>query len=149
MDWDKDGTADERDEWIELYNGGTIPVDLGDWLLDDDEGNSTPYLIPGKTVIQPGGFAVFYRQVTGIILDDDGDQVRLLNPEGTVVDQVTFGVLPADASYSWGEDGTWHPDWPPTPGTHNLPPTGSRQSPPWSLVFAARPGAGARAIYAH
>ena len=32
-DWDRDGKADARDEWIELYNAGDTAVDLSDWSL--------------------------------------------------------------------------------------------------------------------
>jgi hypothetical protein len=49
-----------------------------------------------------------------------GDAVWLLAPEGTVVDAITFGPLPPNASYSRDEDGTWHADWPPSPGGPNL-----------------------------
>jgi hypothetical protein len=72
-------------------------------------------------VLQPGAFAVFGGRETSIVLDDSGDTVRLLAPEGTVVDAITFGPLAPNASYSRGEDGTWHTDWPPSPGRPNLP----------------------------
>jgi hypothetical protein len=49
------------------------------------------------------------------------DAVWLLAPGGTVVDAITFGPLAPNASYSRGEDGTWHTDWPPSPGRPNLP----------------------------
>jgi single-stranded DNA-binding protein len=123
VDWDEDGTADDRDEWIELYNEGPAAVDLGGWSLDDGEDSTASYLIPEGTVIQPSAFAVFYRRETGIVLKDEGGEVRLLAPSGVVVDVVAFGALPADASHSRDEVGAWHPDWPPSPGAFNLPPT--------------------------
>jgi hypothetical protein len=45
-----------------------------------------------------------------------GDAVRLLAPGGTVVDAIAFRPLAPSASYIQGEDGTWHTDWPPSPG---------------------------------
>lgn len=122
LDWDGDGTASEGDEWIELINGGTGAVDLGGWFLDDGEAGSDLYRIPGGTILQPGAFRVFFRRETGLMLDDAGDQVRLLGPEGAVVDVVVFGALSLDASYSRDAGGTWHADWPPSPGAPNLPP---------------------------
>jgi hypothetical protein len=121
VDVDGDGVPDELDEWIELYNAGSTAVSLGGWLLDDGEGGSAPYQIPEAVVLQPGAFAVFGGQETRIVLDDSGDTVRLSASEGTVVDAVTFGPLAPNASYSRGEDGTWHTDWPPSPGRPNLP----------------------------
>jgi hypothetical protein len=121
-DWDKDGTADELDEWIELYNAGTAPLDLSGWLLDDAEDGSAPYQIPTGTALEPGAFLVLYRQTTGIILDDGGDTVRLLDPSGQVVDAVTFGEVGADASYNRSESGSWYVDPLPSPGAPNAVP---------------------------
>jgi len=121
MDWDGDGTADDRDEWIELHNAGPVAIDLGGWFLDDAAGGSEPYPIPAGTVLEPGGFAVFYRRETAIVLDDGGDEVRLLGPAGavTVVDRVAFGALLPDTSTSRDAAGVWHADWPPSPGGPN------------------------------
>ena len=121
IDWDANGTADERDEWIELYNGGTVAVNLGGWSLDTIAGGSA-YQIPEGTILQPGAFVVFFHQATGLTLADDGAQVRLLGPDGTLADHITLDVLPPDASYSRDEDGTWHSDWPPSPGAPNQSP---------------------------
>jgi hypothetical protein len=128
VDWDGNGTADNRDEWIELYNAGSTVVDLSDWFLDDAEGDSTPYRIPAGTVLQPDAFVVFYRQETGLTLNDDGDEVRLLGPNGDLADAVVFDELATDASYSRDEAGAWHANWPPSPGAPNIPP-GSKPNP--------------------
>jgi hypothetical protein len=119
----QDGISDELDEWIELYNAGSVAVDLAGWSLDDNEGDSTPYAIPGRTILPPGAFLLFLGRNTGIDLDDAGDAVRMLAPDGTIADIVSFGNLPPNASYSRGEDGSWHADWPPSPGLPNLPST--------------------------
>jgi hypothetical protein len=121
VDWDQDGTADEMDEWIELYNPGEDAIDLSGWFLDDGEGGSEPYRIAKETVLLSGEFAVFFRRQTGVVLDDDGDKVRLLGPDTNVVDVVGFDALAADASYSRDRKGRWHADWPPSPGKPNRP----------------------------
>ena len=123
IDWDANGIADERDEWIELYNAGAAAVNLGGCSLDDAPGGSV-YQIPEGTILQPGAFVVLFRQATGIALADNGAQVRLLGPDGTLADHVTLGILPSDASYSRDEGGTWHSDWPPSPGAPNGSPVG-------------------------
>jgi len=122
IDWDGDGTADEQDEWIELHNAGSIVVDLRGWSLHNVGSANSFYRIRRNTVFQPGAFAVFYRRQTRIALRDHGDELRLLAPDGTLVDSVAFGKLAADASYSRGEEGLWHPDWPPSPHRANMPP---------------------------
>jgi hypothetical protein len=122
VDWDEDSVIDEQDEWIELYNAGSIAADIGGWSLDGGVASTTTYTIPKNTVLQPGAFVVLYRGETRIVLGDEGGIVRLLGPDGAVVDEVAYGILDADASYSLGAGSVWHRDWPPSPGTSNLPP---------------------------
>jgi len=74
------------DEWIELYNGGPVPIDLSGWLLDDGEGSSEPYQMPEGSVLQPAACALFHASITGIVLEDTGDAVRLLNVSGVVME---------------------------------------------------------------
>jgi hypothetical protein len=124
MDWDGNGATSEQDEWIELTNTAETALDIGGWSLDSVSGDSQAYVIPSGTVIEPGQFVVFYRQKTGIILNDFGDGVRLRSLSGQVVDQVTFGALGADRSYSRDASGVWHSDWSPSPGGPNVAPAG-------------------------
>jgi hypothetical protein len=121
----QDGVIDELDEWMELHNAGLVAVDLSGWLLDDAEGGSDAYRIPDGTMLQPGGFLILHGRTTGLALDDTGDAVRLLDPDGVVVDAVVFGQLAPNASYSRDDVGMWHDDWPPSPGAPNQPPTAS------------------------
>jgi hypothetical protein len=112
------------DEWIELHNTGIISANLTGWSLDDGPlSGNPPYLITNTVVITPGGFVVLYRESSGLNLPDLGGQLRLLQPDSTVVDLVIFGPLPPDASYSRDDAGLWHTDWPPSPGAANAPPT--------------------------
>jgi hypothetical protein len=129
----QDGIIDELDEWIELYNPGLVAVDLSGWFLDDGEGGSGAYRIPDGAMLQPGAFLIFHGRTTGLALDDTGDAVRLLDPDGVVVDAVVFGQLAANASYSRDDVGMWYDDWPPSPGAPNQPPAASAgESPgPW------------------
>jgi hypothetical protein len=119
----QDGIFDEFQEWIELYNAGDTAVDLGGWILADGMGGSDAYRIPEGTVLTGGGFVLFHSRTTGIVLDDLGDQVRLVAADGKVVDLVSYGQLAPNASYSLDAAGLWHSDWPPSPGAPNAPPS--------------------------
>jgi DNA/RNA endonuclease YhcR with UshA esterase domain len=125
VDWDNDGTADYNDEWIELHNAGQAVVGLGGWELDDvAEGGSGPYTIPANKVIQPGGFLVFFKRDTGISLNNDGDRVCLLRPDGMVADEVHYTHSPGyDHSFSRTVDGGghWTDDYAVTLGAPNHP----------------------------
>jgi len=122
IDWDDNGVADDRDEWIELHNATSAAIDLTGWSLDDGPGSEQLYPIPDGTILQPGAFAVLYRRDTGIALPDGGGQVRLLDVDGAVVDSATFGALDPDRSISRGDDGAWHASWPPSMHAPNWPP---------------------------
>lgn len=112
------------DEWIELYNTGVVSTSLTGWSLDDGPSSGNlPYIITSAVAIPPGGFIQLNRQDTGLTLADTGGQLRLLQPDSTVVDVVTFGPLPPDTSYSRDDTGLWHADWPPSPGGSNIAPT--------------------------
>jgi hypothetical protein len=121
-DWDDSGAVDEQDEWVELYNAGTMDVDLSGWFYDDAEGDSSAYAFPSGTVLQPGQFLVLYRQETGVALDDGSDQVRLIMPSGEIADILIFGQVPADVSYSRDLGGYWYISWQPSPGAPNVAP---------------------------
>lgn len=50
----------EASDWIELYNGSTIPVDIGGWFLSDDKSELDRYRIPEGTIVEPNGYVVLY-----------------------------------------------------------------------------------------
>lgn len=92
--------TDNDTEWIELYNTGTINVDLGNWTLDDEEGGSSPYTFPTGTMIEAQDFLVIYREFSKISLNNDTDEIRLFDFEGTIQDSVTYDGSPEGQSYA-------------------------------------------------
>lgn len=117
-----------EEEFIELY--ALADVDLSGWMLDDAEGTgSSPYTMPNGTSILADERLVFWGNDTGIVLDDAGDVIRLLNASGSLIDQVTYGSATQNVSscrYPEGEGN--FSDCHPTPGAANepytIPPTG-------------------------
>ncbi len=125
IDFDGDGEANYLDEYIELYNPQTLPVALGGWLLDDADGGSSPFVIPDDTIIEANGFLIFFRSQTGIALNNDGDEVRLLDPVQRLVDAFSYSIAHSDEAWSRSEDGAgeWTNAFPPSPGEPNIGPT--------------------------
>ncbi|MBN9141385.1 MAG: lamin tail domain-containing protein [Micrococcales bacterium] len=98
--------AAEKD-WVELKNVGTDPVDVGGWILKDDDDSRTK-AIPAGTTIAPGGYLT-------VTVDENpnkfglgaADSARLFLPDGaTLVDSTSWG--PSHATHTWGRcaDGT-------------------------------------------
>jgi hypothetical protein len=121
VDWDGDGAAGSSDEWIELHNSAATAVDLGGWHLGDASGGPG-YIIPAGQWIGPSGFLVFYHRQTGLTLNNDGDTVRLLYPDGSLAESVAYANAPYDRSFSRTAAGAWTWDYSPSPGGPNLPP---------------------------
>ncbi len=122
VDWDGDGTANYADEWIELYNPSTEELDLSGWQIDDRAGGgSRPYTFPARSHLGAGAYGAYYQRQTGLALNNDGDDVRLVDPDGREVDRATYVVTAPDASYSrvGGCGGHWVMDLAPSPGQPN------------------------------
>jgi hypothetical protein len=58
-----------------------------------------------------------------LTLEDAGSVIRLVDRSGKTTDSVRYGALSPDGSYSRDSKNAWHSDWPPSPGSVNLPPT--------------------------
>ena len=132
VDWDGDGHADHLDEWIELYNSLDRDLDLTGWMLDDAAGSGVrPYVFPEGTVLGAGEYRAFFWRTTKVTLNNEGDAVRLLAPNGEAVETATYPATDYDVAYSRRRpcDGPWLPNWRPTPGEANVlalrpPPSG-------------------------
>ena len=101
------GIADEEkdpEDWIELYNRGSQPVDLGGWSLSVDREEEDQWVFPPAT-IAPGQFLVLWasgkdrrtpaganRFHTHFKLNPNGDTLTLFGPElpRTIVDEVAY-----------------------------------------------------------
>ena len=121
-------------EWIELYSTYTATVDLSGWRLDDVDGGSAPTVIKAGTMLAPGQWLQLI--LPNNILNDGGDQARLLAPDGTVVDLMNYGKTRNPTSWSRLPDGfgPWYSNTPPTPNAPNAPPPEAPAAPPASEI---------------
>ncbi len=120
--------AGQFDDWVELYNAGSTSVNLAGWHLTDDFSKPEKWTFP-DTTIKPGGFLLVWCDNdpgdgplhATFKLDADGEQIALVDPEGNVVDSLTFGPQQTDVSYGRMPDGgtTWQAFTRPTPGWGN------------------------------
>ncbi len=121
-DWDGDGRANGEDEWLEVVNIGASDLDLRGWLLDDvDDDGSPGYRIPDGHVVPARGHRVYFRRETGLALDDGGDRLQLVDPEGRTADAVAFGPSLPDGGWARDPDGDggWTDRLAPSPGQPN------------------------------
>jgi S-layer protein (TIGR01567 family) len=76
--------ADRGNETTELYNCGDEPVDIGGWVLKNEDGAT--YSIPAGTTIEPHG----YYLTTKIQLDNSGGLVLLYSDGGEVDRSIAY-----------------------------------------------------------
>ncbi|MBI5728370.1 MAG: lamin tail domain-containing protein, partial [Candidatus Magasanikbacteria bacterium] len=100
-------TDSDSKEFVELRNEGEEDIDISDWQLDDEEGGSRPYVIPESTIIRAGQYLVFPRQDTKLALNNAADAVRLLLPDNTVTQEVTYEDAPEGSAYVLDSKGAW------------------------------------------
>lgn len=124
-DWNGDGYIDSHDEWIELYNPGDTIVNIGGWEIDDvlgPAGSSDPFTIPSGPAVPPQGFLVLYGSETGLLLNNNGDNVTLLDEDDNIVDLESYSNSANDTARGRFPDGTetWEGFLFPTPGSENM-----------------------------
>lgn len=79
-----------NDEFIELYNFGDKVINLTGWQLDDIRGGgSNPHTFSG-IIINSKSFVTIYKPASKLTLNDNGDSVYLLQPNGFVLDQTSY-----------------------------------------------------------
>lgn len=102
----------ENDDWIELYNTTSSPVDLSGMYLSDDALNLMKWSFPVPTVIPANGYLIVWADNdlfqsglhAGFKLSSSGESVLLSNG-ATIYDQVNFGVQTTDVAYARCPDG--------------------------------------------
>jgi len=115
--YDPAGT-ESKEEWIELYNAGVSAVDMSGWIVIDNNGTGSSYVIPAGVTINAGEYLVIAKQskgfnklygfnpdVTGNIpsLNNTGDALILQDSAGIEIDAVAWeGGASSGVPSTWG-----------------------------------------------
>ena len=101
--YDDTGTTDDR-EFVELFNAGILPVDIGNWVVAGrDTVTNVPVTIPAGTMLASGGFYVIGNAgvpttntvglgqvVASGFLQNDNEVIELFDATATLVDAVAY-----------------------------------------------------------
>lgn len=104
----------EFDDWIEIYNKGNSPVNIGNYTLTDVLGDYSFFSFPTGTIINPDQYIVVWADKNnnqsgyhaGFKLSADGDIVYLTDATFNIIDSVSFGKQSTDISYGRYPNGT-------------------------------------------
>jgi hypothetical protein len=123
----------EYPDWIELYNGSSVAVNLGGMYLSDDPANAQGYRIPDDVTIGANSYLVFIADEeteqgplhTNFRLSKGGEGVTLIDKAARsyrLLDQVEYDGMAEDVSYGRYPNGgsDWQALGAATPGSYNL-----------------------------
>ena len=117
-----DATGLLYNDWIELYNPGSGAVNLAGHFLSDDPLDPFKWDFPAGVSIPAGGYLIVWADNsdssplhTNFKLSSAGETVSLSAPDGTLLDQMTYGDVNTNVSIGRYPNGTG--DW------TELPPT--------------------------
>ncbi len=114
--------SDTKNEYIELFNPYDRDIYLAGLSLDDGEGGSKPYLFPEDIILAQGEYRAFYSKDTKLSLTNSGENVRILDPEGSVLSEVEYVSSKEGKSYTYGgEMWFWTADLSPGKQNASLP----------------------------
>jgi spore coat protein CotH len=122
----------EFDDWVEVYNGDSEEVWLGDKYLTDNLQNEDKWLMPDVT-LEPGDFILFWADDdeeqgpnhTNFKLSQNGEEIGIFDAESTgffPLDTLSYGLQQTDISFGRSSDGgqVWTLFTDPTPGYSNI-----------------------------
>jgi hypothetical protein len=126
-----DPADSQYEDWFELYNPDTEPVNLSGWTLSD---NANEWTIPPGVEIGANGFLLIWADDepeqngqyihAGFKLSKEGDSIQLHSSERILIDSISFGLQTMDISEGRLPDGSTNicilPV--PTPGQSNTIP---------------------------
>lgn len=106
----------EKSDWIEIYNTADTAVNIEDWSVADKLSELNIYKFPNQT-IPPESYLVIFASGKNITinnqihlpfkLDADGENLFLSNPDGAIIDNLSFPALSSDISFgSWIDGNT-------------------------------------------
>jgi len=120
---DSTDNYNEYDDWIEIFNDGILPLDLGGLYISNNRENLTMYKIqdtyPDSTTIPAGGFKVLWadnQTQQGVlhlninVSENGGDLylVQIYQTDTLVIDSFSYGIQMPDMSYGRYPDGSYN-----------------------------------------
>ncbi len=110
--------SDTENEFIELYNTSSSSVNLARWKIGDN--SNKRYTIQEK-VIEPFSYAVFVSKITGIALNNTGEETFMLfDPNGNIIDTVRYHSTSTEEMSYAREKNSWNWTTTPTLGKENI-----------------------------
>lgn len=102
-------------DWIELYNGGNLDIDISGYGLSDDPAVPMQFVFPDGTTIKAGQRLLIVASKdasagselhSGFSLSKSGETVVMSTPDGSIFQTVEVPALAEDVSFGRSPDGS-------------------------------------------
>lgn len=111
--------SDSTDEYVEIYNPNSEPIDLSGYKLQTGNSYSYSHTFTSGT-IAGGSYEALTVTETGALLANSGGKARLIDPSGAIISE-TPAYDTADDGQAWAlVDGSWAWTTTPTPNEANI-----------------------------
>jgi len=91
---------DAEEEWLEIFNQNDSEISLANWKISDTIGVIKTYTFPEETKILPERYLVLARPVSKITLNNEGDGLKIIQPDGKTADYVEYTKAPKGRSFN-------------------------------------------------
>jgi len=103
----------EYEDWIELYNKSNATVDLSGYYITDNSWNLDKWELPDGTLLAADEYLILWADEdstdgayhTNFKLSSSGETITLINGNGEIADQVTFGTQQQDMGLARNPNG--------------------------------------------
>ena len=112
--------TDANDEYVELFNPHTVPIDLAGYSIIAGTTTKYRYIFPAGTVIAPQSFIAVTSALTPLSLSNSGTTVELINDVGQSVETVTYAKAKSGEAWAVNSSGEWAWTSSPTMGATNI-----------------------------
>jgi gliding motility-associated-like protein len=157
-DWIVSG---ENEDWVEMYNPTSAPVDITGYYLSDNASNPQKWAFPAGSIVPANGFLVVllsgtgdyapnylgYRNTSFKVTQTNGEPLLFSNTSGTILEQYdlsVIGAFQANHSYARTTDGgaIWAIHTDPSPNASNSGPNYATYAtkPVFSVEAGWKPG---------
>ena len=92
-------------DWIELYNASDEAMDLTGYHVQDSKGTDEEYTFPSGSSIAAKGFLVLEEGTFEFGISGGGDEIKVLDENYSVIDDVTVPEMEDGFTYARTEDG--------------------------------------------
>lgn len=100
---DPEGTDGPENEYIELFNNSAETVILQNFYIQDTSGKK--YIFTDE-ILEAYEYKIFFRNQTGILLNNDGEKISLYAPNETLLASLEYTGT-AEPENSFGIENTW------------------------------------------